>query len=1700
MSHRTGLLETFSLASWLLLLASHGVLAAPGPSVTPGFPNVAQTPGAILSGLNAPGQGRTAVLAYHNGILFTVPEVPSSQPGADFQVRTWDISDPTSPVELAQHGTTAHPISAHGYFKSGDYLIIGPNWPPEAPWSFRANGPFNLQRTTFPEMTCSWSRSCLFGPWRIDQTFWSYDEVSGNAAIVFDWNSLSEWDHLGQTGVIGHPFLIGDLLIFASDQSRTGVATYDVSDPTNPVLLDILTTGGPGGYWPELWGNDGELYIVFPYRTGGNGFRVVDATDPSDLRFVTDRSLPGDESMYIQFQDEFAFMGSHKVDMRTFESVLYLDGANTARPNQPGQVGINTSQHLLPIGNLLVTGGIGSNEGMAIWAHQAAPDTRGPSVGFHIPQAGRTNYPNGAPITLLIHETLETMTIINGQTFIVRPLGGSAISGRITFSFEDVLTFQPDNALADDTTYEVVLPAGGIKDAAGNGIDGYSFTFSTGSSLNGNAPPTITSFAVAHYPVPPSTSTMLSASATDGDGDSLEYRFDFGDGSAKTAWSSTSSVPITYDEIGHYRAAVQVRDPAGSIASESLTVTVLTAPAGTAPTRSSSIACDRDDRTIWVVNPDNDTVASVDADTLAVDAEFAACDDPRSVAVDAAGNLWVACHDDDRVVVLSPTGNELAGIDTGHGSAPVGVAVTPNGATAFVSLQGSGSLIRLATATRQQTGSLDLGPNPRAIAVTSNGNRVLVSRLLSPRNHAEVWDVNASAFTLNGTIIIPKFGGDENFDSTAAGRGVANYLVGITIAPDGQSAWIAANKPNTERGLLFFNDLDQDNTVRNIIVQIDLTSNTVIRAIDIDNSDSASAVAFSPLGDYLLATLQGNNEVVAFDTLNLAQANGLGSFVTRLGAGSAPQGICIDPDTGRSFVKNLMSRNVTALETDDLFRLGAVSVSSGVADTVANETMTSSVRSGKEIFYNAGDQRMSAEGYISCATCHLDGGHDGRSWDFTGRGEGMRNTTTLRGRGGTAHGNVHWTANFDEIQDFENDIRNNFGGSGFLSDPDFAATSNTLGAAKAGRSADLDALADYVTSLSAATIPRSPWRNSDGTMTAQAQSGATHFANLGCAGCHLGAEFTDSTLGGATLHDVGTIRTSSGQRLNGPLTGIDTPTLLGAWATAPYFHDGSAASVEDVFRIAGGTVLQAEDGSVSGGASVQNQWLQFNNDDTVHGRALVAFQLSSGGASPGNGPAFTFFNVDGGTGGIGAVEARYTSGYGVFNLEVTVNGVTHSAPLPLLGNNPQWRHTNWGTVRIEGITFNAGTTNTVRISTTSNWANISIDEIVVSGPQDLGAAQPHRGALSLSQSERDELVAYLLQLEGTAAAPTATPTPDNQPATPTSTQTATDTPNPTATPIQHSISGDVRSASDGSMMPGALVALDGGWSDSQTTTGSGTYSFAGLTQTTWTVSASRNGGTSGAVSPLDASWALQSAIGSRLLSPTAALACDVSGNGSVSAFDASRILQHLVGQMPTFTVAEACGSDWLFVPEGPGASAPVISSGTCQPGSFGYSPLSTPVGGANFVAAAFGDCTLNGAAAAQGAAAISGLFSDAPIVVVGPQRRSRRKYLRIPISVSGTDAVSSLDLNLRYDGEALRLRRVRKASGVTALVRGAEPSPDGTRVVLAAGTPIPSGNRPLLYLIFERLQRRSARIEVVEAKVDDRSAGIRSQERRSRRR
>jgi hypothetical protein len=685
-------------------------------------------------------------------------------------------------------------------------------------------------------------------------------------------------------------------------------------------------------------------------------------------------------------------------------------------------------------------------------------------------------------------------------------------------------------------------------------------------------------------------------------------------------------------------------------------------------------------------------------------------------------------------------------------------------------------------------------------------------------------------------------------------------------------------------------------------------------------------------------------------------------------------------------------------------------------------------------------------------------------------------------------------------------------------------------------------LTAYVSSLQAASVPRSPWRNADGSRTAAALAGEGIFADLGCADCHAGVRFTDSALGAALLHDVGTLRTTSGQRLGGPLAGVDTPTLIGVWDTAPYFHDGSAETLDDVFRIAGGQLIPAESGSISGGAGVVTQYVDLNHDDTVHGRAFVS--LSNQGAR------VTFSNIDGGSGGIGAVELRYSSGYAVFPLTVTVNGVPYNTSLPLLGNSPGWRHVNWGRVRIENIALEAGAVNTIVVSSSSMYPNISIDEILVSNADDLAAAQPHRAALALSAGERADLIAYVLELDGDlgddppptntptpthtrtltstrtstptrtpTASPTLTPTrtptststPTRTPtaspsftstrtATPTSTptrtatatptSTATSTPTPTA--ARFSVSGSVRYAGSGIPVEGVEVMMQGAAASPVLTGASGVYAFDGMDGGDWSVRARRSGGDAGSVSALDAAWTLQAIVGGRELTSAQRLACDVTGNGTLSSLDAARILQRVVGLIPRFPVAQTCDSDWLLLPHPgvAGAVPPLMQNGTCTPASFSFAPLASSVEGADFDAVVFGDCTLNG-----GGSAATGAFARAAArasVQLGKVERRTRRYVQVPVHVTGVDAFSAIDVALDYDPKRFRFVRMRRArSERRALMATGQTRAGTVRAALVSSTPLEVDAEPVLVAVSERLRRNGGSVVLTAATVGDEPAVIR---------
>lgn len=665
----------------------------------------------------------------------------------------------------------------------------------------------------------------------------------------------------------------------------------------------------------------------------------------------------------------------------------------------------------------------------------------------------------------------------------------------------------------------------------------------------GSAAQALTLAVAALQPSLVGESVTFRASATDASG-TVQYGWNFGDGVELDYAPGATEVTHVFAEPGAHHVRVAVQDAAGGFDSLTILQTVHY-PIG--------IIYDAARSRVYSVNQDNDSIAVIDPQALSRLAELPVYRRPEALALAPNGKLWVAHRDDYAIAIVDVDKVSIErGFRLPYASQPAGIAFSPAGDAAYVSLMAKGQLLKLDPVTGDTLGSLDVGPMPRGIAVTGDGKTVYVTRFISPTTGGEVVEVDGSTFMIKRRIALTP---DKTTpDSDQSGRGLPNYLFSVTVSPDGLFAWVPGKKDNIFRGaLLDTKSLNQDNTVRPLVSVLDLAQGSELleERIDLDDRSLPIHVAFSPLGEYGFVSLAGSNMVEI-------RENPGGVVVATLNdAGMSPRATLLDPQQ-HLFVQAALGRSVTVYDLKPLVSKGDSStpVKLGEISTVADDKTDPQLLLGKRIFNSAADSRMTPQGYLTCAACHFDGFEDGRVFDFTSRGEGMRNTTSLLGRRGTGQGPVHWSGNFDEIQDFEQEIRELFSGHGFMSDDalEVGTRSRALGQPKAGASAELDALAAYVTSLE--HVNPSPFRNQDGSMTESAVAGKLLFDKLGCDFCHAGKDFTDSARG--RLHDVGTLQPSSGSRSGGPLLGIDTPTLLGIWETAPYLHDGSAATLRDV--------------------------------------------------------------------------------------------------------------------------------------------------------------------------------------------------------------------------------------------------------------------------------------------------------------------------------------------------------------------------------------------------------------------------------------------------------------------------------------------------------------------------------------------------------
>jgi hypothetical protein len=187
----------------------------------------------------------------------------------------------------------------------------------------------------------------------------------------------------------------------------------------------------------------------------------------------------------MSFQDDLMYLGHVRAEISGTPGASKIDVSDPTKMAVKGRVwgrmdqgGKNDDQFTIGIGNVLVVADDQAPyHGWFTAVRQAAPDTIAPIVDTVIPKSGESVAVTSR-VGITFSDNIELATV-SAASFIVRPVGGQPIPGKFGLRMS-VLNFDPDQDLMPGTTYEVVLPKGGVADLAGNGIAAeFKSTFTT---------------------------------------------------------------------------------------------------------------------------------------------------------------------------------------------------------------------------------------------------------------------------------------------------------------------------------------------------------------------------------------------------------------------------------------------------------------------------------------------------------------------------------------------------------------------------------------------------------------------------------------------------------------------------------------------------------------------------------------------------------------------------------------------------------------------------------------------------------------------------------------------------------------------------------------------------------------------------------------------------------------------------------------------------------------------------------------------------------------------------------------------------------------------------------------------------------------------------------------------------------------------
>jgi YVTN family beta-propeller protein len=539
---------------------------------------------------------------------------------------------------------------------------------------------------------------------------------------------------------------------------------------------------------------------------------------------------------------------------------------------------------------------------------------------------------------------------------------------------------------------------------------------------------------------------------------------------------------------------------------------------------------------------------------------------PRALAlVDALGKVFVAGQAAGRVFVVDIASGTVT-TSIAVGAEPTAVVASPDGAWVYVVNHQSATVQQIDARGGVVVATATIAEHPWGASLRADGSLLYVSHLLlSPG----VTMLGTSPFAVLGFTALPKEP-PAPAQNKLLPNGEVRGEYTVVPRPGTGELWVphmllAIDTPQPS--------LDFQSTVFPAIsvlapgggwldTRLELRPSTVLTATGafIDVVSGPHDVAFTPDGTLALMVDAQSEDVLVFDAASRFEVS-----LVRPVPSAFLEGVVVSADGVHAYLSGRSTHDVTVLSIAAGAGGPTVAVDGPAIECLAMDPMPPALRHGLRLFYSSNSAAfpLTQNFWVACASCHLEGGTDAVVWKFK---QGPRDTPSNAG-GPINTGFLFRQAVRNTVLDYDETIRVEQGGAYHRTDPN--------------QIPDLQALADFTNY--AIPFPRNPYLSPDGTLTPLQATGKVLFDRACGSSCHSGPFLTDSgqgnpmldLSGSVKLHNIGTCVTS-GQYQDQPSLDVeghprdacyfDTPTLRGIFATAPYLHDGSAATLDDVVR------------------------------------------------------------------------------------------------------------------------------------------------------------------------------------------------------------------------------------------------------------------------------------------------------------------------------------------------------------------------------------------------------------------------------------------------------------------------------------------------------------------------------------------------------